>query len=197
MGIDIHCFVEYDDSDDGPAFGDPDAIRPFNEGELFWWRHPPLFAAMGFVHPQQDRATDDRATCRYPVRGLPEHLGSAVINRFFYIVDDLAYRSDYHPSLGSVGSEQARKWLDSGQSFHGPPMTIARKAGTQHLERVSNPTWMMPSWLSTAEFLEAVEHAGLAIESLNVEVRATIQTMQFLESEFGPKHARLVFWFDS
>ncbi len=109
----------------------------------------------------------------------------------------MAYRSDYHSALGSIGGEQARKWLDGGQSFPRPPMTIGRKAGTQRLERVSNPTWMMPSWLSTSEFLEAVEHAGLAIESLNVEVRATIQTMQFLENEFGPNHARLVFWFDS
>lgn len=38
MGTDIHVFIEFDFSDDREPFSDADSIRPFNEGELFWWR---------------------------------------------------------------------------------------------------------------------------------------------------------------
>ena len=198
MGFDIHPFVEYDYSSDGPPFADPISIRPFNEGELFWWRDPVLFRAMGWMDNEDSRTPLPTDSCLHPARGLPNHYSTAVLNRFFYILDDRGYSQGYHPALGSVRTDVGQKWLEEGISISGPPLIIARsRHGTEQLSRVSNPTWKQPSWLTTTEFIESIDHAGLSVDSLKPEVRSSIELMKLLESEFGTGHVRLVFWFDS
>ena len=198
MGIEIHLFVEYDYSDGEVPFSDPGSIRPFNQGELFWWRDPKLFKAMGWVHPEEEtEPVASEAFCLVPSRGLPEHYSNAILNRFFYIVDDRGYTQGYHPSLGSVRAEVAQKWLKDGIAISGPPLSIARGRGTEQLPRVSNPTWKRPSWLTMAEFGDSIRHAGLTWDALKPEVGATLELMKCLEAQFGQGHVRIVYWFDS
>ena len=57
--------------------------------------------------------------------------------------------------------------------------------------RVPNLDWHTPSWLTTAEFVAAVEHVG----DVDYYWRAIATVMQSLEASGHP--ARVVFWFDN
>jgi hypothetical protein len=54
----------------------------------------------------------------------------------------------------------------------------------------------VPSWLTLAEFKQAIAHAEIAIESLPDEYKYVLATMAAAESTLG-RVTRIVFWFNS
>lgn len=210
MGTDIHAFIEIDYFEEAEPFSNEDSIRPFNEGELFWWRSYDLYNALGDGRNYHFDESRIEKHCLIPPRGLPAQMGSAVINRFFHVVDDHGYFQDLHPDLRTVSSKCADEWLAAGLSFPGPPLKIERlKRGPEELRRVSHPDWHSPSWLTLPEIYDSLRHFGFdpasssrrswegSAESLSIEVVVSLQAMQSLEDCLGEGRTRLVFWFDN
>lgn len=189
MGTDIHAFVEIDYSRDSEPFGENAAIRPFNGGEFFLWRNYDLFNALGDGRNYRFSEDEIEKHSRYPPRGLPSQCSYAVYNRYFHLVDDGSYDSRLEPSLPRISKEKADEWLRDGLSTLGPP--------NAKLQRVSNPDWHSPSWLTLDEIYRSLAHFGLNINDVKPDFRIVVQTMKLFEEELGPGRTRLVFWFDN
>ncbi len=192
MGTDIHPFVEVDHGTSRVPFSDPNRIFPFNTGEFIWNRDYRLFNALGdgrnfhFSEAEIDRHS------LYPPRGLPAHLGFAVENRYFHLVDD--YFNHTYPRLPPLADSQADDLIASGKSILGRP--FENKDGAVK-RRVSYPSWHSASWLLLSEINGSLKHFDYSLEDASGEAQTTFALMKLLENQYGVGRARLVFWFDN
>ena len=203
VGVEIYPFVEVDWDEGDRPFAKADGVRAFNLGEYFIWRsggNLDFFYALVY-------GTCDR--CRplemggwngpplFPPRGLPSHLGSGVLGRYFHVVDKLGYAEIYDPALPTIDPEKADRYVTEQGSSHGPPLVLSRGRGSESLPRVSCPTWHCASWLGFEELGKALAHHGIGLEGLKADVRAMIAVMRTFEEALGPGRTRLVYWFDN
>jgi hypothetical protein len=114
-------------------------------------------------------------------------------------VDVYGYEDTLDPVLPTITPPRADRWLEEGLSVEGPPLRMIRSGGIRHrrpLRRVSCPNWHCTSWLTLAEFRQALDHHGL-LPGLKADIHALLAAMQALEEQLGAGRTRLVYWFDN
>lgn len=166
MGADIHLAVEASSNSD---FSNPRGIA-FTE----WPRQSELFSAMAGIYNRP---------CLIPARGFPEPASSlAYIHYGLYVISD----ADFEAALAmpSIIETEALQALNDG---HSHVLSYTNNF-------ISNPAYPKASWLSRAEFFQALEFNKIDQSSLSLECNLTMKLLK--EIEDYNQCARIVFWFD-
>ena len=169
MGVDIVCFIEVSAST-------AENTATFESyAELSLPRQRDLFEAMGY---------DNNGL--YPPRGLPSNCGSGVTCSYGIQVCDPEDEEKWRGSQYASRSD-AEAWVNSGKASYignGPWLR-----GT-----VSNPDAYRPSWLTSAEYANAVACTESEMHPINPEYYALLAVLNALEQHYS--QVRIVFWFD-
>jgi len=111
-------------------------------------------------------------------KGMPEDCSYEADN------DNTNYISD-DGGEGHVSQEKAAEWVAKGLS----------KYREEHW--VTNPDWHSHSWLTTAEYEQAIEAFRKATEMYPLELEYLVILDCLFSFERQGHEARLVFWFDN
>ena len=169
MGCDIHGYIEFRNPERNPKRWEPMG------GQLWLERNYLMFGLLAGVR--------DGGAMHIPPRGIPGDLG--------WEADE-----DYHLYISEVADDRGKSctqtdalsWVASG-------LSVWTNAGRT---RISNPDWHTPSWLTTAEYAEALRRYTQEYDSpyrLGVTFAAALGAM--IAAEEHGCQARLVFWFDN
>ena len=169
MGTDIHAFIEYRSSSD-------DIWR--THSEVFLERDYRLFAAFaGF------RVVEDHVTVFEP-RGFPKDASAfAQLAYYVHIVSDQEFVANGLFRFVRAGEVDA---------------IIADRGHYRYKSKnlVSHPNARRPSWLNISEIQTALRIIGISNETLGMNWRLGLRSMQAIEAEFQAD-VRLVFWFEN
>jgi len=215
MGTDIHAFLEIDwGSDDYEPFIDEGDIRPFNTGDILLRRNYELFDALANGR-SGNPGLRPRKRPLYPARGIPDVVSWAVADCYYLRViepdqDPREFLAEWckGESLPApVSRADADRFVADGLSCFAPNPYVSDVSsrgenGVTQIRQVrrqlvSNPNWHHASWLTLAEVHAALDHFGLRVADLEVDVQALLQTMALIEQKCGDGRTRLVFWFDN
>jgi hypothetical protein len=205
MAIDIHAFIEFDNYEAHDPFSDYQTIRTTTEGELFIWRSPEIFHALGLIF---ERAKLPRPP--FKLRGFPGVLSYTVLETDGVIVypgaKDVAKKRSRCNVIGprdgirGVPRLEFQAWLRDETAFVyeliNPGNLLEDLREGERL--VMNPGCLCPSWLKCSEIEHAIEVCGLSGKSENVQYFFSIVSwMKSLAKLYGDDRVRLVYWFDT
>lgn len=137
-------------------------------------RHYPLYAKMAGV-----RNYGDQITPIAPPRGFPEDAGYAAKRNYYRRIDD---KLASEMKDGFVSSDNAARWISQGVSSFRP----------DDVNYISDPDAHSASWLTAAEFSEAVRE----VASDDVYWMAVLAMVESVANTDGFE-CRVVFWFDN
>lgn len=163
MGMDIHAFIEYE-----TGLGSASSFAKVNIS-----RNYQLFKVLD----------------SFPIRGLPDNLGSAVQREFFVPVIDPEKEASW-AGCEYVTRIKAEEWIANDESFY---------LKNEHLVNgyVSKDGWEKPSWLTLAELENALEqYTEFGDRSMGFDFLVVLDTMRSIEKHIGKGSTRLVFWYD-
>lgn len=222
MGTRINAFLEVDRGTDDDPFTIEDNIRPFNTGKFFIWNDYALFDALGDgrngawarnpaggYEPGQKRAL-------YPPRGLPPLISFDVVEHYYLEVIEpdeeqavlLSKPLPLRTQPAVITRRDADRVVAEGRAHFAPEVEVLEIEirgddgafhGIRKVRRVlvSDPWCHHPSWLTLSEVHAALDHFGIRVRDLRVEVQVILEAMAGFERAFGRERARLVFWFDN
>lgn len=169
MGCDIHCYIESAEPGEDPSYWYPfgGRINPGRDYLMF------SFLADVRIYGAEKLAVVEP-------RGLPDRTGYAVNT------DAWCWVSDEDPDgEGNCSTAQAERWVANGSS-------VWREGGRS----VSNPDWHNHSWLTPAEWAQAIaKHREIGQFPARPAYHAIAAALNALEK--SGQQARVIFWFDN
>lgn len=166
MGCDIHLYVEH------RSVGSHNWVSMFHK---FSHRNYNLFAKLA------NERNYDGITPICPVRGFPEDASPSVDHEYYFEVSDTAEDPDYECRV--MPRSVAANWVAAGMCKY--------CKGSSH--SIDDPDFHTPSWLTAAEFCEAVKSVASA-DLYWVAVSALVDT---IAKRSSVEDCRVVFWFDN
>lgn len=205
MATGIHCRIEISTSHQDKPFESPDSIRCMSEGELFIFHAPLLFHALGLNH-----YADSQPVPKFQRRGFPDVLSHSLVRQECFIVsenepNDVSDRCSNHPLI--TNQNQLTTWVsDIGfgdvlvKRVDHPQSYFPGLEKDEYL--IVNPGNLCSSWLFREEIVAAMIHGEIepttSNEDKNISHFVTLlDWMQSLESVYGPRTVKLVYWFDT
>lgn len=173
MRCDIHLFVEYNH----PQMGMEPVIA-----NLFWLpRDEQLFCALSGRNGAP-------LPSRYPPRGLPPDVSSAIFFQYFLEVLPRT-AEEWRKNLGHAWcyEEDAERFVRENGAV------IRRMNGQRYL---ANPDWRDASHLNLDEVREAMEFSQVGEDRLSPEFLLVLDCMQAIDRRFGERSSRIVYWFN-
>jgi hypothetical protein len=173
MGTDIHLYIEFLDGNES----NPRRLS-LTAGQFELGRNYDVFDALAGV-----RGGD----ALIPPRGFPIDASDEVFRAYYAIVVDVPQQPQYDGDWQYHHRDSADRWVASGKSH---------RITHSELEFVSDPDAHSASWLTRAEFIEAVKTCGEThgYNDRYNEWNAVIGAMNVLPDKTDP---RVVFWFDN
>lgn len=203
MGCDIHAFVEYFvPSEYNPRW------NSFSYDQIYLPRNYAMFGAMTAGEVRYNHFDVDGLV---EPRGYPKDAGLRTEDHFHYYVSDrddigdegriihLKHAADWAKWGSTIKVFRDRQWVDLVK-----PETVGElKEAYENssLMRVTDPDAHTPSWLTTTEYVNAVQAAnaisnGMSNDGWDAPYWATIDLMKGLEAHTGHE-SRIVFWYDN
>ena len=198
MGIDIHAYVEIDESGEFDCAG---CVRSLTASTFFLDRDYEIFDALAGAREFQMEAADQDPK-RYPLippRGMSAHCSHTVLLDFYFLVDDPINPKGppneyFWPNHRCIDPIEAEKWAKNPGCLR---TTIHQSVfPEQDWPAISPPGLTCPTWLTPLEFDASLAHHEIEIESLPFSYRLLRMTLHETEKEYGAGHVRLVLWFD-
>lgn len=157
MGCDIHGYIE---------FRDPTAREPrwtsFG-GKLWLDRNYNMFGILAGVRVPEEQL--------YEARGIPSDLGWMAEDDYTLYVDDrCAGETKFCTRLDAEG------WVRSGSS----------RWTNDKRNEVTHPDWHTPSWLTTAEYGEALRHYNERREQWETDAEIEVARIRREQPQFAP-----------
>jgi hypothetical protein len=168
MGTDIHLFVEH-------ALGVASRAEfiSLTDGSFSLTRDYRFFGALSEVRGGAPLV---------PSRGVPEDASDETCRCYYHLICE----DEDHDGLWQHITElNADALVKRG---------VSHRRSRGGLSLVSNPDAHHPSWLTRAELLASLAHAGLKPEDLAVDTQATLGAIHTIPEANTP---RIVFWFDN
>lgn len=201
MGCDIHAFVEYESD-----FYAGQSWRSFSSNQIRLSRNYAMFGAMT---AGEVRFKGLDAEYLVEPRGYPDDASLDTNDNYHLYVCDRDTGDDERVT----NFENAVKWAKWGSEIKvfrdGSWVSIPAPEDLDQIKleyensslmKITDPDAHTPSWLSTSEYVYAVEAADSVLNGIqstwDVPYLATIDLMKSLEENTGGE-ARIVFWFDN
>jgi hypothetical protein len=140
-----------------------------------------LFAALAGV------CNKDNRPVKFAPRGLPEDVSREIFHQFY---------------VGVFTPETPAHWLQAGWKWCRPEDAQKRVEKGKPIEGggarqfIAGEDFHSPSHLYLSEIHQALSHAGYDEAQLSPEFLLVLGGMQFIDSQYGDRCSRIVFWFD-
>ena len=168
MGTDIHLFIEHAIRASGALL-----YLSLSDGPFSLTRDYRFFGALSEVRGGGPLVHS---------RGIPADASDPACRAYYHLVSG----GEHHDGLWQhISHSTADEYVARG---------LSHRRSWRSLDLVSDPDAHSPSWLSRAELLASLAHAGIEHESLAVDIRATLAAVNAIPHTDSP---RIVFWFDN
>ena len=199
MGTVINAFIETDHTGEFSIAGN---IHSLTADAFILDRDYEVFDALAGAREHQ-MAEADRDGKRLPLiapRGIPSPRSLSVSRSFLYIVGDPVAASKppnqaFWPQHLCVDPIEAEKWRTTNSDC--VSATVVQWFNGDHVWDAVSPLGLIcPTWLTTTEFDQSLDHHSIRLPELPVSYRILRKSLEMLEAELGANCVRLVLWFD-